>query len=76
MVKMDPPKLVPPGINFWISKHISLTRFGPVAYLGGLSRFLESTQARKFSSTLCTVVSFPAEPHAAFDSAYIAQLLL
>ena len=32
-------------------------------------RFLEATQAYKFS-TQCTVASFPAEPHAAFISAY------
>ena len=37
-------------------------------------RFLETTQACKFSSTQCTVASFPAESHAAFDSAYIVQL--
>ena len=40
-------------------ENVLLTRFGPVAYLGGLLRFLETTQACKFSSTLCTVASFP-----------------
>ena len=42
-------------------EHISLAKFGPVAYLGGLLRFLETTQAHKFSSTQCTAASFPAE---------------
>ena len=51
-------------------EHISLTKFGPVAYLGGLLRFLEPNQASKFSNT-CTVASFPVELHTAFISAYI-----
>ena len=40
-----------------------------------LMRFLETTQARKFSSTQCTVASFLAEPHATFVSAYIVEFL-
>ena len=32
----------------------------PVAYLGGFLRFLEATQSCQFSSTQCTVASFPA----------------
>ena len=77
MVKMGPPKLVLPGTYFTALKNldhltqmknvnpepISLTKFGPVAYLGTLLRFLETIQARKFSSTQCT--SFV--PYAAFD---------
>ena len=51
---------------------ISLTKLGPVAYLGRLLRFLETIQARKFSSIQCT--SFIL--YAAFDSAYIAQIFL
>ena len=56
-------------------KHISLAKFRPVANLGGLLRFLETTQACTFSSTQCTVAHFPAELHAAFISVYIAQVL-
>ena len=77
MVKMGPPKLVLPGTYFTALKNldhltqmknvdpepISLTKFGPVAYLGTLLRFLETIQARKFSSTQCT--SFV--PYAAFN---------
>ena len=56
-------------------ERISLAKFRPVAYQGGLLRFLEATQACMFSSTQCTVPSFPAELHTAFVSVYIAQFL-
>ena len=37
-----------------------------LAYVGGFPRFLETTQARQFSSTQCTVVSFPAARNTQF----------
>ena len=91
MVKMAPPKLVPPGTYFTAKyglplknldhltqmkkridpEHISVTKFRPVASLrvievcGNYSGKSHNVQA-----------SFPAEPHAVFDCAYIAQLFL
>ena len=80
MVKMDPPKLVPPGTYFIAKYGLPLKNLDhlpemkqrrPSTYftcktwtssiLGGFQlRFLETTQARQFSSSQYTVVSFPA----------------
>ena len=68
LINKDPPKLIllqnmDSRWKIWTASHrwknvdlahILLTKFGPVAYLRGLLRILETTQARKFSSTQCT----------------------
>ena len=41
----------------------SLAKFGPVDYLGGLLRFLETTQAHKLSSIQCTVAYLGGTTH-------------
>jgi len=50
-------------------EHILLTKFQPVAYLGGT--FLVATQACQFSSTQFAV----AWLHTTFVSVYIVQIL-
>ena len=66
--KLDPRtlfycKMWTPAEKFWPTSHMQMKKhrpwtlkFGPVAYLGRLLRFLETIpiQAHKFSSTQCT----------------------
>ena len=88
MVKMDPPKLVPPGTYFTAKYGLPLKNLDHLTQMkktdpehiwtSGLfrrvSEVLETIQTRKFSTIV--QASFPAEPHATFDTVYIEQLFL
>ena len=87
--KNGPPKIGSPRNLFYCKIWTPTEKFGPPhideknidpehIWTSGLSRrvseVLETIQTRKLSTIV--QASFPAEPHATFDTVYIAQLFL